>query len=83
MACQYQEDGLQQKRVAQCTLLVHEHTQAFDGGHIRRRLHIISISIVITGQGFEFPLFEFGYGDSDATLPIIPIPISLHMGVTA
>jgi len=37
--CQYQEDALQRRRVAQRTFCVREHTQAFDGGHIRRRIN--------------------------------------------
>ncbi|URN94658.1 MAG: hypothetical protein NAG76_23045 [Candidatus Pristimantibacillus lignocellulolyticus] len=35
---QNQEDDPQQKRVAQRTYCVREHTQAFDGGHIRCRV---------------------------------------------
>ena len=46
--CQHQEDALQRKRVAQRTLLVREHTQAFDGGHLRCRLCYVSIVRVIT-----------------------------------
>ena len=56
MGCQHQEDALQRKRVAQRTFCVREHTQAFDGGHIRRRLSYLSIIIVITVCDFELPL---------------------------
>ncbi|MCR8657165.1 hypothetical protein [Paenibacillus endoradicis] len=55
-ARQHQEDALQRKRVAQRTFCVREHTQAFDGGHIRRRLSYVSIVIVITSGRFELPL---------------------------
>ncbi|URN95186.1 MAG: hypothetical protein NAG76_02700 [Candidatus Pristimantibacillus lignocellulolyticus] len=41
---QNQEDALQRKRVAQRTFCVREHTQAFDGGHIRCRLSLRSQS---------------------------------------
>ena len=83
VGCQHQEDALQRKRVAQCTFLVHEHTQAFDGGHIRCRQRYVSNLLVITVVRFELPLLEFCNGDAYATLPIIPIPISFHMAVTA
>ena len=49
---QNQEDALQRKRVAQCTLLVHEHTQAFDGGHIRCRV------CCEANHRYQSPLYE-------------------------
>ncbi|HIW32690.1 MAG TPA: hypothetical protein IAA29_07875 [Candidatus Paenibacillus intestinavium] len=43
VGCQNREDDPQYKRVAQRTYCVREHTQAFDGGHIRRRLSYSSL----------------------------------------
>ena len=56
LGCQHQEDTLQRNRVAQRTLLVREHTQAFDGGHLRRQLSFVSIICVITVVYIEYPL---------------------------
>ena len=79
-ACQHQEDALQRKRVAQRTYCVREHTQAFDGGHIRRRLCYVSIIIVITSGQFELPI-QVG---ASARPPATPYPhplISYCIGI--
>ncbi|MCR8657662.1 hypothetical protein NV377_10065 [Paenibacillus sp. T3-5-0-4] len=49
---QIQEDDPQRKRVAQRTFCVREHTQAFDGGHIRCRIHYEA------NHRYQSPLFE-------------------------
>ncbi|MCR8659941.1 hypothetical protein NV377_21820 [Paenibacillus sp. T3-5-0-4] len=49
---QNREDAPQRKRVAQRTFCVREHTQAFDGGHLRRRLCYEAY------HSYQSPLFE-------------------------
>gem|GEM_PF-3905913 len=51
---QNQEDGPQRKRVAQRTFCVREHTQAFDGEHIRCRLSYVSLLIVIKARFLNY-----------------------------
>ena len=56
VAFQDQENDPQRKRVAQRTFCVREHTQAFDGGHIRCRISYVSIPIVIKVRFLKLPL---------------------------
>ena len=78
VGCQHQEDGLQRKRVAQRTYCVREHTQAFDGGHIRRRIHFVSIIIVITVRDFEPPIKVVRICSLDSSLTPAPDTQSLQ-----